>query len=129
MIEFQQPQPHPEEIRAANTELSQQYALFKEVDGIEPALVNHNARTISNCDVDIRKYFEENGSLDGLKCLGIGKKIKSDLTTVLKNGVEKARADKERAREVGTDVNNAVDIDLRNFQITLKREERRLAEE
>jgi hypothetical protein len=129
MTEFQQNQRQPGQSRASNQELSQQYARFKEADGIEQSLINHSARTISNCEVDIRAYFEENGSLDGLNCNGIAKRIKNDLTTVLRNGAEKAIADKERARNMGSDANSTVEIDLRKAQMTLRREERRLAEE
>ena len=123
--------PHRHEPLPANQVLSEQYKQLKALDGIEAALINRSAQVILNCPVDIQAYYEEIGSLEGLKAPGIGPKIKSDLLTILDTGIEQALKNKKRSQVSGDTVGYSTnpELDLRKLQLNIQRDQRRVKED
>lgn len=122
---------HRHEPLPGNQALSEQYKQFKALDRIEPALIQRSSQVILNCPIDIQAYYEENGSLEGLKAPGIGPKIKSDLLMILNAGITSALENKAKAQVSGdtVDYSNAPELDLRNLRLNIQRDQRRLTED
>jgi hypothetical protein len=122
---------HRHEPLPGNQALGEQYKQFKALERIEQALINRSAQVILTCPVDIQAYYKENGSLEGLKAPGLGKKIKTDLLTILGTGIERALKNKNMAQVSGDSVGYAAPqaLDLRNLQLNIQRDQRRLKED
>jgi hypothetical protein len=126
-MEFQQTTNRHEPL-PANQQLSEEYRQFKTLDRVEPALINRSAQAISSCQIDIRQHFAQHGSLENLRAIGIGKRVKTDLSIILDSGIEKAVECRKRAHDAGTTDAPQADMDLRSFHLGLERERRRLTE-
>ncbi len=111
-----------------NQQLSEEYKRFKTLGGFEPPLIHRWAEVIRNCPIDIREYFAEHRSLENLRGVRIGKGIKTDLLIILDSGIDKALECKQRANDAGPINAPEPGADLRNFQLGLERERRRLTE-
>ncbi len=73
-----------------NNELAKYYFKVAMIGSNDAEIYLRYKRIIAKCEIDIFQFYKRNGSLENLQVDDIGKKTKSILELILKNGLDEA---------------------------------------